>query len=173
MGMLHIYCGDGKGKTTAALGLALRAAGSGMKVHIVQLMKGRFTSELNVISLIDNITIERCDKDYGFVRNMTKEEKRSIRECHNKMLANAFQMVKNSSIDMLILDEFNSAYEHELLDIEYADEFILTKDLSIELILTGRNPNKKFIYRADYVSEIRAIKHPYRKGVIARLGIEY
>lgn len=173
MGLIHIYCGDGKGKTTAALGLAIRAAGSGLRVHIVQLLKGSFTSELNVLEKIENITIERCGKNYGFTFKMSDEDKIKLAECHNDLLLRAENLMKNGSIDMLIIDEFNAAYEYNLLDREIADRIVFDKPKDIELILTGRRPHEKFIAAADYVSEIKAVKHPFQKGIKARKGIEF
>ena len=105
MGLIHIYCGDDKGKTTAAFGLALRAAGSGMKVHIVQLMKGNETSELNSLEKLDGITLSRCDKNYGFTFRMTEQERNEITLCHNRLLNEAYDLMQSGSIDMLIIDE--------------------------------------------------------------------
>ncbi|MCM1023063.1 MAG: cob(I)yrinic acid a,c-diamide adenosyltransferase [Prevotella sp.] len=169
MGLLHIYCGGGKGKTTAAIGLAVRASGAGMKVCFVQLMKGGFTSELSALKLLPNIEITRCDKDYGFVKNMSGTDKISIAECHNNLLRNAFSV----GFDMIILDEFNAAYFHGLLDKKSAENFILNGKKNAEIILTGRNPAEIFINSADYISEIKCVKHPYKNGVSARRGIEF
>ncbi len=173
MGLIHIYCGDGKGKTTAAMGLALRAAGSGMKVHIIQLLKGSDTSELHSLSLIPGITVDRCKRNYGFTFNMTEEDKKAQIAEHNQMLEDAERLMKNGEIDMLIIDEFNAAYEYGYIDKELADRVVLGKPENVELIITGRNPAQKFIDAADYVSEIRAVKHPYQKGINARKGIEF
>ncbi len=169
MGLLHIYCGDGKGKTTASIGLAVRAAGAGMSVCFAQFMKGRFTSELNALALIPNITVIRCDKDYGFVKNMSGSEKMSIAECHNNLLKKAF----TDSYDMVILDEFNTAYFYGLLNKTAAEQFILNGRKNAEIILTGRNPADFFINSADYISEINCVKHPYKNGIPARKGIEF
>lgn len=173
MGLIHIYCGDGKGKTTAALGLALRAAGNGMRVHIVQLLKGSDTSELNSIKLIPNITIKRCDKDYGFTFNMSEENKRLQIKCHNDMLREAEKLMLDGKIDMLIIDEFNAAYEYGYIDKALAERIVLHKAENVELVLTGRNPAQKFIDAADYISEIKSVKNPYDKGIAARKGIEF
>lgn len=173
MGLIHIYCGDGKGKTTAAIGLAVRAAGSGMKVHIVQLLKGSETSELNSLKLIPGITVRRCDRDYGFTFNMSDENKKKLIKCHNDLLLQAEKLMNGGSIDMLIIDEFNAAYEYDLLDRELADRIVLQKSQRTELVLTGQNPHPKFAETADYVSEIKAVRHPYRSGIKARKGIEY
>ncbi len=173
MGLIHIYCGNGKGKTTAALGLALRAAGSKMRVHIVQLLKGAYTSELETLRLIPDITIERCDRNYGCIFDKDDENRRSVTECNNALLIHAEELLKSGSIDMLIIDEFNNAYSLGLLDRELADRIVFRKPSGAELVLTGRDPAQKFIDAADYVSEIKAVKHPYDSGITARKGIEY
>ena len=173
MGFLHIYCGDGKGKTTAALGLAVRAAGAGMRVHIVQLLKGSDTAEISVLRSIPGIELERCDKNYGFVWNMSDEDKANITRCHNSMLESAYSLVRSGSVDMLIIDEFNAAYRHGLLDRAAAEQFLTEKPGSAELVLTGRDPAEIFVEAADYVSEIKCVKHPYTNGTAARRGIEF
>lgn len=169
MGLLHIYCGDGKGKTTASLGLSLRAAGAGMKVCFVQFMKGGDTAELNTLRLIPNISVKRCDKAYGFVKNMSDCEKAEIAACHNELLEYAF----GGGFDLIILDEFNSAYGYGLMDRSRAETLILGGKDSCEIALTGRNPADIFVQAADYVSEILCVKHPYKNGIAARRGIEY
>lgn len=173
MGFIHIYCGDGKGKTTAALGLAIRAAGSGFRVHIVQLLKGGFTSELKVLEEIENITIERCGRNYGFTSKMSEDDKIELAKCHNDLLMRAENLMKSGSIDMLIIDEFNAAYEYNLLNRELADRIVFEKPNEIELVLTGRRPREKFVAAADYVSEIQSVKHPFQRGIKARKGIEF
>ena len=169
MGYLHIYCGDGKGKTTASLGLAMRAAGAGMKVCFVQFMKGGETAELDTLKLILNISVHRCDKEYGFLWNMSDNEKAEITDTHNELLTTAF----NSGADLVVLDEFNFAYSSGLMDKVLAEKLILDNKASCEIVLTGRDPAEIFIQEADYVSEICCVKHPYEKGVTARKGIEY
>lgn len=173
MGLTHIYCGDGKGKTTAALGLALRAAGSGMRVHFVQFLKGGKTSELESLQRIPNISVDRCDQNYGFTYQMSEENKQKLTACHNALLRGAETRMRGGEIDLLILDEFNAAYAYRLLDRALADRLVLDKPERIELVLTGREPQQKFLDAADYVSEIRAVKHPYRQGQGARRGIEF
>lgn len=169
MGLLHIYCGDGKGKTTASLGLAIRAAGAGMKVCFVQFMKGGDTAELETLNLIPHITVKRCDRAYGFVKNMSDRDKEDITACHNELLKHVF----SGGFDLVILDEFNSAYGYGLMDKELAEKLIINGKSSCEIALTGRNPADVFFRAADYVSEICCVKHPYEKGITARKGIEY
>lgn len=172
-GLLEIYCGDGKGKTTAALGLALRAAGCGLRVHIVQFLKGTETGELASLAQIPQISLVRCDKNWGFTFSMTEQDKKEITVCHNQMLQEAISMAKSGEIDVLIFDEFQAAYAHGLLDKETAKEFILKKPATLELVLTGRNPDPVFLEAADYVSEIHGVRHPYQKQIPARKGIEF
>ena len=169
MGLIHIYCGDGKGKTTASLGLAIRAAGAGMKVCFVQFMKGGDTAELNILNLISAITVKRCNRAYGFVKNMCAEDKAEITACHNELLKFAF----SGGFDIVILDEFNSAYGYGLMDKTLAEKLILNGKDNCEIVLTGRKPAEIFLDSADYVSEICCVKHPFEKGITARKGIEY
>lgn len=173
MGLIHIYCGDGKGKTTAAVGLALRAAGQGMKVHFIQFLKGSETGEISILNHIKGISVRRCDRNYGFYNKMSDKDKSEIIICHNKMLADAIELASQECVDMLIMDEFNTAYNYGLMDKESAESFIINKPERLELIITGRDPNEKFMEKADYISCISAVKHPYEKGVMARKGIEY
>ncbi len=170
---MHIYCGDGKGKTTAALGLAIRAAGSGMRVGFVQFLKGCDTSELCILADIPEITVRRCDRDYGFTFRMTDADKAAITQCHNNLLAEAREWVQRGEVQMLVLDEFCAAYRLSLLDRVLALELIAQMPEGCELVLTGRDPAQELLECADYVSEIHAVKHPYEKGIAARKGIEY
>ena len=120
MGLLHIYCGDGKGKTTAAIGLAVRAAGAGMRVHIIQLLKGSDSAEISVLRSIPNITLERCDRNYGFVWDMTDEDKKGITECHDALLEKGYSLARSGKIDMLILPEAL----YYIVAIVFADDMV-------------------------------------------------
>ena len=103
---------------------------------------------------------------------MNDEEKAKITACHNSILLRALRLAENNEIDMLIIDEFNAAYTYSLIDKELADRIVLNKPSNLELVITGRNPDSKFIAAADYVSEISAVKHPFNSGISARKGIE-
>lgn len=168
MGFIHVYCGSGKGKTTAAAGLAIRAAGAGMKVNFVQLMKDGSSSEIKILEKISGINISHCNKNYGFFKNMSEASKKEIFICHNNLISEAF----GENADMIVIDEFFSAYNYKLIDTSLAD-FLISKNKNSEIILTGRNPQQKFIDMADYVSEIIPVKHPFESGIRARKGIEY
>ena len=171
--MLHVYCGDGKGKTTCALGLALRAAGAGMNVVIVQFLKGSHTSELESIKLIPNIIILRNKQDYGFVNNMTAEQLEQIKAEHNANLDKTLQLVDENKCDMLILDEVTYAYSMDIADKNKIDQLIKNRKNDIEVVVTGRDPDKFFIENADYITEMKCVKHPFEKGISARKGIEF
>lgn len=168
--MVHLYTGDGKGKTTAAIGLAVRFAGTGKGVVFAQFMKGSYTSEINIIKNIENMEIMRLERDYGFYFQMSPEEKRAVRECHNKNLTAVLEGIKRGKFEMAVLDEICGALECGLADTEIIKEILKT---DAEIVLTGRNPDKIFTDAADYISEIKCIRHPYERGVSAREGIEY
>ncbi len=167
--MLHIYCGDGKGKTTASLGLALRMSGAGMKVAFVQFMKGGDTAELNSLKLIGNIDVMRCDRDYGFLSTLSESDKRELTDCHNALLDRAF----SGGYEGIILDELKISYRCGLLDTGKAERLIIGGAKTAEIAITGRDPAQVFIDAADYISEIKCVRHPYKKGITARKGIEY
>jgi cob(I)alamin adenosyltransferase len=167
--MIHVYTGDGKGKTTAALGLALRAAGRGKKVVIVQFMKGADTGELHSLSLVPGVTVLRNKKHYGFFNRVGAETQSHIIGDNISSLEEALAL----PCDLLVLDEVFSAYSAGALDRKAIDSLVLGKNENRELVLTGRNPPQHIIDAADYVSEIRKIKHPYDRGIKAREGIEY
>jgi len=172
-GLIHVYCGEGKGKTTAAIGLAVRGAGSGMKVVLVQFLKGRMVSELGTLAQIPNITVIRNKKDYGFYNTMSLQDKKEITILHNENLNRALQMVKEGRCDMLILDEVMAAYNYGLIDQDAVNDLVRNKKEDLELVLTGRDPAPLFLEYADYITEMKKIKHPYDQKIGARKGIEY
>ena len=173
-GLIHIYHGDGKGKTTAALGLALRASGCGKKVVIVQFLKDWKCGELRQLALLPDITVF-----YGkapgsvFVYEMSDEERAETSAIHNKNLEKALGLQKLGQCDMLILDEVIDAYNLGVLDAALFNEVFFNKPDSLELVVTGHNPDALFIEGADYVTEMVKRKHPYDAGVTARKGVEF
>ena len=172
-GLIHLYYGYGKGKTTAALGLAMRAAGSGTKVVIVQFLKDTNTSELKSFSKIPEITILRGTAAKVFVRNMTPEQLEGTKNIQNDNLRAALGYVESGNCGLLILDEALDAYQLGLLDPELFWDAVLKKPEELELVVTGHKPDARLVDAADYVTEMVKIKHPYDKGVFARKGVEF
>jgi cob(I)alamin adenosyltransferase len=171
LGKIHVYTGDGQGKTQAAFGLALRALGRGFKVIVIQFMKGADSGE--------NLIQKRLAPDFKIYRfGRTKfikkgeAEKEDI-ELAKKGLAHALKMAKTHQPDILILDEINVALDFGLLTLDEVLKFLDEIPKGIEIVLTGRNAKKEIIDRADLVTNMKKVKHYYDKGLQARLGIEY
>ncbi|MBQ3380027.1 MAG: cob(I)yrinic acid a,c-diamide adenosyltransferase [Clostridia bacterium] len=171
-GLLHIYCGEGKGKTTAAAGLALRAAGAGMRVLFVQFLKDGSSSEIKALEKFENISIEVCKKNYGFFKHMSDEERKEAAHAYCELFKNAVKKSENG-VDMLILDEIISACSHKLISEAMLTDYIKRKPAGLELVLTGRYPSDALIDLSDYVTEMKKIKHPYDRGIAARRGVEF
>lgn len=171
-GLIHLYYGDGKGKTTTGMGLIVRAAGYGCKVLLYQFMKNNETSERKVLENVENITIiDGLDKE-KFSFQMTEEEKRE----HKRFYEDRFRMVTEKAVsesyDVLFLDEAIYTISAGLLDEELVLEFLKNKPDRLEVILTGNTPSQRLIDQADYVSQIKKMKHPFDQGKPARMGIE-
>lgn len=169
MGLLHVYCGEGKGKTTAALGLAVRAAGRGMKVTIARFLKTEDSGEVTVLRGIPGIYVFPCEKSFGFTFSMSEEERREAGAYYQDLFCRAVE----KETDVLILDEILAVCEAGLLDKGQVEEFLLRRLPETEVVMTGRKPWKGLLDRADYVTEMRAVRHPYQRGIAARRGIEY
>lgn len=169
-GLIQVYFGNGKGKTTAALGQAFRAAGRNQKILIVQFMKKWDYGELHSVKQIPQITLKTFGtKDFvykGKAREIDYEEAK-------KAFKEGVQGAKSGQYDMVIFDELNVALDFELLELSHVLNFLEEKPPEVEVIITGRNAPKQIIDRADLVTEMREIKHPYQKGIPARIGIEY
>jgi len=173
-GLIHVYHGDGKGKTTAALGLAVRAAGCGKSVVVVQFLKNWSCGEHNSIEELTNITLFLGKPAGGkFVHEMSVAEKQNTKISQDKSLKNAIDLVKKGQCDVLVLDEVIDAHRLGVLDVSMLNNLIFHKPDSLELVITGHKPDEKLLERADYVTEMVKRKHPYDEGVGARLGIEY
>ncbi|WMJ22053.1 cob(I)yrinic acid a,c-diamide adenosyltransferase [Paludicola sp. MB14-C6] len=172
LGLIHIYCGNGKGKTTAAIGLALRALGFGFQVVVVQFLKDGNSSELKALKMFPNATVISGKDVAGFSFKMTDDQKQIVKENHNQHLKSAIELCQNEQCDVLILDEVLDAVNLELIDYNMLIEFIKNKSSHIEIIMTGRNPKKELVDLADYISNVTKEKHPYDQGIKARGGIE-
>jgi len=169
--MIHIYCGDGKGKTTAALGLILRHVGAGGRPVLAQFLKSTPTGELAALKTL-GVPIYRNELPHGFFPNMSESVKQQVKQMHNQTLAEVSQLAKANECTLVVLDELNAALSLELIDHD-AVISLLDDHGEAELVITGRNPCEEVLSRADYVTEMKLVKHPYEKGVKARKGIEF
>lgn len=182
--MVEIYCGDGKGKTTAAIGLGIRAAGHRIPVLFVQFLKDDSSGEISVLRTIDGIRLLHPHNFYGFVRNMTEEEKRETRTDYAAMMKQVQDWLKEQRMSwseekgmadvraVVILDEVLHACNFGLLDETALLDVICGYRDCVEFVLTGREPSEKLRGEADYISLIKKQKHPYDIGITARNGIE-
>lgn len=172
-GCIHIYTGDGKGKTSAATGLAVRFAGSGGKVLFAQFLKDGTSGELAVLRKTDGIDVDDCDACFGFSFSMSKETREQAGAAYSSYLDRILTRVTDGQYGLLVLDEIIAAYNLGFIDRSVLLDFLRNKPEELEVVLTGRNPSEELMSLADYVSEIRKIRHPYDEGVSARKGIEF
>ena len=171
--MIHVYCGDGKGKTTAGIGLAVRAAGSGLRVLYVQFLKARMTGEIPILASIKNITVIRARSSTKFTYELDEEERAALLKQNEETLDRVFAMVSDDGADLLILDEVITAVTTDMLDEDHLRKHIESFEKDKELVMTGRSPERWMIEAADYVTDMEKIRHPFDRGVSARRGIEY
>ncbi|MBW2985988.1 cob(I)yrinic acid a,c-diamide adenosyltransferase [Candidatus Woesearchaeota archaeon] len=192
LGLVQVYTGNGKGKTSASVGLSLRAIGQGFSTYIVQFMKSGDSGELfSVKKYIPNFKIAQFGKDALIDKQMKMFEfdgkgklqgtdgrfmflpDAAEKEPARRALEHASNIIKSGKYDLVVLDEINCALAKELIDIQTVIKLLNEKPENVEIILTGRNAPSEIIERADYVSEIKEIKHPWSQGIGARRGIEY
>jgi cob(I)alamin adenosyltransferase len=171
--MIHLYIGNGKGKTTAALGLLLRAYGRGFRIVLAQFLKGRDTGELHALEALPGVTILRYTREFGFYKSASKEDKIEMVRQNDAILTEAHRLVREELCDLLVLDELCAAYMGGAVDTKLADELVYQKPTGLELVLTGRSAPAHFLQAADYVTEFIKCKHPYDIGFAAREGIEF
>jgi len=168
-GYIHVYTGNGKGKTTAALGLALRASGAGLKVYIAQFVKDMKYNEIKSLAkLRDSILIKQYGRGCFIFRNPDEEDIRAAQ----KGLKEVKEIMCSGEFQMIILDEANIATRYNLFSVDELLDFIKAKPKEVELVITGRTADPRIIETADLVTEMKEIKHYYQKGVEARAGIE-
>lgn len=170
-GLIHIYCGDGKGKTTAAVGLTLRSAGAGNSVVFTQFFKDGSSSEISLLRQISGISVLHTKTVGGFWKRMTVEQQAQASRDYTELFHIACEMAKNANL--LVLDEIISACNHGTVPEDAVLDFLKSKPENLEVVLTGRNPSAALLVQADYVTEMKKIKHPFDRGVLARKGIEY
>lgn len=199
--MIQLYTGDGKGKTTAAVGQAVRAVGSGYRVMFCQFMKGGESGELEVLKGLPQVEIYRCEREFPFFNAMTDRDKEEITEIHNAIIRNIIRRLDglnntgNISTNgsgaaglMVVLDEITYPLNWGLIDVSLFKDLVGKvkvlyngrsgdsgeESLSrIELVLTGREPDRFILENADYITEMKKLRHPFDRGIQARKGIEY
>jgi cob(I)alamin adenosyltransferase len=170
-GLVQVFTGNGKGKTSAALGAAVRASGHGLKVFIVFFMKGKYEyGEYNSLAKLPNVTME----SFGF-RSLTdpNDVKEKEKEQARLALAASRDAIQSGKYDMVIMDEINVATGFNLIELDDVIKMIREKPPKIDLILTGRYADPKLLEIADLVTEMVKVKHPFDSGILARKGIEY
>lgn len=170
-GLIHIYCGDGKGKTTAATGLAVRCAGAGGRVLFLQFFKDGSSSEIGVLRLVPGIDVRVVTEHYGFFKRMTPEERENARRDFSALLERALCDCENA--DLLVLDEVISAYNHGMVPRERLRTFLEEKPAGLEVVMTGRDPAPELMALADYVTRMEKVRHPFDRGIGARRGVEF
>lgn len=168
-GLVHIYTGNGKGKTTAAFGLAVRSAGAGLKVCIYQFIKGLPYSENTVFKKMKNITIEQCGRGC-FIKDKPVAQDIRLAE---RGFKKAVKSIRSGVYDVVILDEINVAMQMGLVKTSDVMNMLKNRPVAVEILLTGRYCPKSIFRYADLVTEMRKIKHPYDLGIQARKGIEF
>lgn len=170
-GLVHLYTGDGKGKTTAAVGLAVRAAGRKKKVVFCQFLKNNQSGEIPVLAEIPEIEVVQDYPVSGFTFSMTQEQREKTAWEQQEKWKKAVQLSKDA--DLLVLDEVMAAVNGKFLPIGWVTDFLQNKPETLEVVLTGRNPPPEIASLCDYYSEIAAKAHPFQKGIPAREGIEF
>ena len=171
MGCLHVICGSGKGKTSAAVGMAVRALGAGLRVMFVQFLKDGTSSEVSALSRL-GAEIRAVSGRYGFTWELSASERQELCTEHNALLSQALSFMEGGG--MLVLDELSAAYNEDLADRALVEMVIAKRrDCRCEVVVTGREPARLFLDGADYISEIACVRHPYERGQNARRGIEF
>lgn len=172
-GMVHVYTGDGKGKTSAAMGLALRVLGWGGKACVVQFIKGypdigeaHFAREFG-----ERFVLEQFAADSE--RAIGEEKVLRRREAAEAAMAFAERVVSGADYDLVVLDEINNALHYGLLETARVLRMLASRPSGVEVVLTGRNAPPEIVEAADYVTEMSLVKHPYQQGISARRGIDY
>ena len=171
-GLIHLYCGDGKGKTTAAVGLSVRAAGAGKRVLFAQFLKDGSSSELNVLRALQNVEVACCTQNFGFFKAMDGQTKAAAQKAYSALLEDVMRKSADG-VDLLVLDEALDALSKGLVDEALVDRALDMSARGVEVALTGRAPSRKIVEKADYITEMRCEKHPYEQGICAREGVEY
>lgn len=171
-GFIHIYEGNGKGKTTAGIGLSVRCAGSGQKVLYAQFLKDNSSSELKALEQIEGISVVYCEQKCGYLCRMTPEERVKMKKIYHDFFRRVAQKAVEDGYRLLVLDELIDAYNLDMVDHKEVLDFLKNRPEELEIVLTGRKPREELLDLADYISHIQKIRHPYDQGIPARIGIE-
>lgn len=167
--MIHLYCGNGKGKTTAAMGLALRAAGRGERVVIAQFLKGADSGERYALAKLPQVELLPLPEQVKFTFQMDEQERLEASRRCRALLEQARERAKDCFL--LVLDEACAAVNSGLLPLEELLDCL--DNLTCEIVLTGRDPAPQLLERADYITQMEPLRHPYQRGITARKGIEW
>lgn len=172
-GLVHIYHGDGKGKTTAAVGLTLRAAAAGRKVIFMQFFKNGLSGEVRTLKEISGVKVIAGVTSGRFFWEMDDEEKQETRLLHDRQVEEAAELINNGSFDFIVLDELLSAWNQDMVDKEAVLKLIDNRPEGVEVCITGRGPAEELLDLADYITNMKLERHPFEKGISARMGIEF
>ena len=170
-GLIHLYCGDGKGKTSAAVGLAVRASGAGKQVVFTQFFKDGSSSEIESLKRLPGIRTIHANTVKGFYHAMTPEQREQAREDYTALFRQVTDAARDA--DLLILDEIVSACNRGVVPETLVMDFLRCKPQQLEVVLTGRDPSPGLTELADYITEMRKLRHPFDRGIPARKGIEF
>ena len=180
MGCVHLYCGDGKGKTTAAIGLAVRAAGTGKQVVAARFLKTDQSGEVEILKRLPEVTLIPCEKTFGFTWKMTDEVKQEAADYYKSMFETACREAvkrcgeaEENGSKAPEENNFCASLSSGLLELVDIVDFLDHRPANLEVVMTGRKPPEELLLRADYVTEMEKIKHPFDRKILARRGIEY
>ncbi len=172
LGLVHLYHGDGKGKTTACMGLAVRAVGSGYNVLVSQFLKSGSSSEIKTLTAISGIEFIYGKPTDKFTFQMSEEELKECRNQNSIYLKKIINKTQEQKINILIMDEVINAVSTNTLNESELIDLLKNKPTNLEIIMSGRNPSDSIKELCDYISEIKKEKHPFDNGITARKGIE-
>ena len=172
-GKIHIYMGEGKGKTTAAAGLILRCAGQGGRVMLMQFLKTGDSGELAALEEVDGVTVIPSPGYYGFTWEMTEQDKEDAARMYSQAMDNLVFNAQQGNFKLIVLDEIIAAVTAGILTDEQVLEWLEDLPAEPDVVMTGRYPSEALLAVGDYITEMRKIRHPYDNGLQARKGIEY
>lgn len=171
-GLVHIYEGNGKGKTTAGVGLAVRCAGNGFPVIYSQFLKNGTSGEIGILQQIPNVTVMVEPHSFGFTFRMTPEQKAQAKEAYTALFDRVTAAAVEQKARLLVMDELLDLCNARLIDLPRITTFLKNRPEELEVVMTGRNPKPELVELADYITDMRAVRHPFEQGIPARKGIE-